>query len=148
MMFKEMVYSPDRIQPERIADGEYKGFKYYVLSLGTHPCAYVDVTETKLNGCHYDNIEIDCHGGLTYSNSGLATVEKEGWFIGWDYAHYADYAGYEAKFPYELRSNGKKWTTEEMVNECKVVIDQILNILKEGANSEQSNGTENNNSTC
>lgn len=147
-MFKEMVYSPDRIQPERIADGEYKGFKYYVLNLGTHPCSYVDVTETKLCGCHYDSINIDCHYGLTYSEPTLATVDKEGWFVGWDYAHYDDYAGYEVKFPLNLRSNGKKWTTEEMVSECKAVIDQILNILKEGANSEQSNGTENNNSTC
>lgn len=137
-MYKEMVYSPKRIEPERIADGEYKGFNYYVLSLGTHPCAYVDVSDTKLCGIDYDNIDIKCHYGLTYSKPYLATVEKEGWFIGWDYAHHSDYTGYESCFPLEFRLKGKIWTTKEMVNECKEVIDQILNILKEGANGEQS----------
>ena len=29
--------------------------------------------------------------------------------------------------PCELRTNGKRWTTEEIVDECKEVIDQIVN---------------------
>ena len=97
---KEMIYSADWLNPpERIAEGEYKGFNYYVLSLGTHPCAYVDVTNTKLHGEDYDDIDIECHYGLTYAEERLTTVEKKGWFIGWDYAHYGDYAGYEINFP-------------------------------------------------
>ncbi len=44
-------------------------------------------------------IDLDVHGGLTYSNNYLCISENkkvEGWiFIGWDYAHYGDYAGYE-----------------------------------------------------
>ena len=122
---KEMVYSANRINPERIAEGTYKGFAYYVLNLGTHPCAYVDVTETLLNGKEYDSIEIQCHGGLTYSRDYLSTVDKKGWFIGWDYAHYCDFSGYELEMPIYIRTNGKKWTTYEIINECKQVIDQI-----------------------
>ena len=122
---KEMVYSANRINPERIAEGTYKGFDYYVLNLGTHPCAYVDVTETLLNGKEYDSIEIQCHGGLTYSRDYLSTVDKKGWFICWDYAHYGDFAGYELKMPIGIRTCGKKWTTAEIVNECKQVIDQL-----------------------
>ena len=47
---KQMIYSSVRTQPEQLAVGEYKGFDYYVLSMGTHPCAYIDVTDTDLNG--------------------------------------------------------------------------------------------------
>lgn len=123
---KEMVYSANRINPERIAEGTYKGFDYYVFNLGTHPCAYVDVTETLLNGKEYGSIEIQCHGGLTYSRDYLPTVDKKGWFLGWDYAHYCDFAGYELEMPIDIRTNGKKWTTAEIVNECKQVINQIV----------------------
>ena len=123
----EMIYSAKRLlPPEMLADGEYKGFHFYVLNLGTHPCAYVDVAETDLNGKHYNDIDIVCHCGLTYSREFLQTVDKKGWFIGWDYAHYCDFAGYELVMPENIRTNGKMWTTAEIVNECKEVIDQLV----------------------
>ena len=121
-----MIYSATRINPpERVADGEYKGFHFNVLTIGTHPCAYVDVTDSDLNGTHYIDINIECHCGLTYSRDYLHTVDKKGWFIGWDYAHYGDFVGYELEMPIYIRTNGKKWTTYEIINECKQVIDQI-----------------------
>lgn len=123
---KEMIYSAKRLNPpEMLADGEYNGFHFFVLSLGTHPCAYIDVTETDLNGKDYADIDISCHFGLTYSREYLNTVDKKGWFIGWDYAHYCDFAGYELEMPIGIRTGGKKWTTAEIVNECKQVIDQL-----------------------
>lgn len=129
---KEMVYSAQRIEPPlKLADGEYNGFTYYVLNLGTHPCAYIDVTDTNLNGVDYDNIDVECHFGLTYSREYLVTVDKKGWFIGWDYAHYCDFAGYELEMPDHIRTNGKRWTTAEIVNECKTVIDQLVTICGE-----------------
>ena len=85
---KEMIYSAKRLNPpEMLADEEYNGFHFYVLNLGTHPCAYVDVTDSYLNGIPYEEIDIKCHCGLTYSREYLHTVDKKGWFIGWDYAH-------------------------------------------------------------
>mgnify|MGYP001032403433 CR=1 FL=1 len=53
------------------------------------------------------------HGGLTYSRDFL-WISKErklqGWFIGWDYAHYGDYVGYELMFPKEFKiREEKKW---------------------------------------
>ena len=123
---KEMVYSAKMLNPpEMLADGEYKGFHFYVLNLGTHPCAYIDVTGTNLSGKDYSDIYISCHGGLTYSEECLSTVDKRGWFIGWDYAHCSDFAGYELNMPVYMRTNGKRWTTAEIVEECKQVIDQI-----------------------
>ena len=124
---KEMIYSAKRLNPpEMLADGEYKGLHFYVLNLGTHPCAYVDVTDTDLNGKDYGSIDIECHCGLTYSREYLHTVDKKGWFIGWDYAHYGDYMDYGDTFLNNMFSNDKKWTTEEIVEECKNVINQIV----------------------
>ena len=69
------------------------------------------------------------HGGLTYSRDFL-WISKErklqGWFIGWDYAHYGDYVGYELMFPKEFKIREEKnWTTEEILEEVKDVIRQI-----------------------
>lgn len=130
---KEMIYSVHRLNPaERIAEGKYKGLTYYVLNLGTHPCAYIDVTDTSLFGKDYDNIDIECHCGLTYARRNLQTIDKIGWFIGWDYAHYCDFCGYELSFPGLLQSHGKMWTTKEIVDECKEVINQIKKKYMDG----------------
>lgn len=77
----------------------------------------------------YKEVDIDVHGGLTYSDNHLWISENqkiEGWFIGWDYAHYGDYIGYEEILPKEIRTGGKKWTTEEIFNEIKEVCYQII----------------------
>ena len=131
----EMVYSSKRINPERIAEGDHKGFHYYVISQGTHPCAYIDVTKTNLNGIDYNLIDLKCHCGLTYSRNYLVPVDNEGWFIGWDYAHYCDFAGYEMELPEERRTNGKVWTTEEIVLECKEAIDELVKLLEVGVDN-------------
>lgn len=121
---KPMIYNKNRLESaEQIAAGTYKNFDYYVLNLHTHPTAYVDVTDSPLNEVFYVDIDISCHGGFTYSASTLKTVDKKGWFIGWDYAHYGDYVcGAETYLNYY----DKKWTTEEIVEECKNVINKIV----------------------
>ena len=124
---KPMIYDKNRSErAEQIAGGTYKNFDYYVLNLKTYPTAYVDVTNSPLNGVFYDDINISCHGGLTYSEKTLRTVDKKGWFIGWDYAHYGDYMDYGDVFFNNMFQYKKKWTTEEIVEECKNVIDQIV----------------------
>lgn len=126
-MIKEMEYS-SVMTVERIADGNYNGLDFYVLSLGTHPCAYIDVSDTPLADKDYDDIWIDCHGGLTYSANRLVTVDKKGWFIGWDYGHLGDYLGdYLGGCFFTM--GDKQWTTEEIVEECKSVIEQINEII-------------------
>ena len=53
----------------------------------------------KLHGKHYDNIKVDVHGGLTFSElidvelAELWELDKEdigGWLVGFDTAHYRD----------------------------------------------------------
>lgn len=128
MEYKEMIYQSERlVNPIILATDEYKGFPYYVVSNGTHPCAYVDVSGTKLHGMDYDEIDVFCHGGLTYSDKYLSGVDKTGWYIGWDYAHCDDWVGYYDNSRSFMRK-ANRWTTLEMIDECKDVIDQIIKI--------------------
>lgn len=129
---KPMIYQKDR-KIELLHKGEYKGYNYYILNLGTHPTAYIEIPkEHKLYGKHYDDIyemgyDINVHGGLTYSDSKLMCVKSKNWFIGWDYAHAYDYCGYYELGDF-LNEKTKKWTTEEIIEECKSAINQIIEI--------------------
>ena len=131
MKIKEMEYGKER-RTELLCKDKYKNYNYYVLNLGTHPTAYIEIPkENKLYRKSYDEIykigcNIDVHGGLTYSDNELMGVKSENWFIGWDYAHCDDYCGYEEYMPENIRTYGKKWTTEEIIEECKNAIDQII----------------------
>jgi hypothetical protein len=131
MKFKVMEYGKEG-RTELLCKDKYKNYNYYVLNLGTHPTAYIEIPkENKLYRKSYDEIykigcDIDVHGGLTYSDNELMGVKSENWFIGWDYAHVGDYCGYEENMPESIRVYGKKWTTEEIIEECKNAIGQII----------------------
>jgi hypothetical protein len=129
----EMKYSNERIESILLNLGEHEGFRYYVISLGTHPCAYVEIpSDHAFFGMDYDeiykHIYIDCHGGLTYSKESLKVGNTwiHGWFIGWDYAHYGDYCGYDSWQPNDFGM--RAYTTNEMTQDCEKVIEQIMNI--------------------
>lgn len=130
---EKMVYKNERIRPAQVLErGKYIGYEYIILSLGTHPCAYICLDENEMfYGKHYDEIDINCHYGLTYSEPHLyfgeysekykcivKTSIKDKWVIGWDYAHYGDrYGGID---------DGTNWTTQTIKLECKQVIQQII----------------------
>lgn len=131
MKIKEMEYGKES-RTELLCKDKYKNYTYYVLNLGTHPTAYIEISkEDKLYEKSYEEIyrigcDIDVNGGLTYSDNELMGIKSESWFIGWDYAHLGDYCGYEEDMPESVRTYGKKWTTEEIIEECKNAIDQII----------------------
>lgn len=139
---KEMIYSENMIDnrrknlpPELLSKECYRGYEYIVLSLHSHPTAYVVLDKNdKWFGKFYDDINVSCHGGLTYSKNVLGrfleysekykcdvlSSVRGKWVIGWDYAHYGDYSSYMPEM------GGKKWTTEEIVSEAKEVIDSLI----------------------
>lgn len=131
---KKMIYTPDR-KIEILFEGKYMGYQFYILNLGTHPTAYVEIPyKSKLFGLSYYQIynlvDIDVHGGLTYSDCTLYLEERnkiKGWFIGWDYTHFGDYFGYEETMPESFRTGGKRWTTKEIFEDVKTAINQINN---------------------
>ena len=129
---KEMQYQRKRII-EILENGRYNGFNSYILNLGTHPTAYIEIPKNhKLFNKTYEEIyniiDLEVHYGLTYSRNYLY-IDKDkklkGWFIGWDYAHCDDYDVYDEIFPENIRTNGKKWTTEEIFEEVKTAINQL-----------------------
>ena len=133
---KEMVYSSVRIT-EVLAHDTYKGYEFFIVSYGTHPCAYIVLTETsKFYGRHYkdrifDDLNLHVHGGITYS--GFRKVEnKPAYMIGWDYSHWNDFSGSCLELPdipgfaERLWPAGRRWTTDEVFEEVKEVIDEMI----------------------
>lgn len=125
-MIKENNYKfyQDRYKQELVYHKKYRGYEYFICDLGTHPTAYVKVPKNnKAFGKDYFDLDIDVHGGLTYSKNELKFYKysrKYNWFIGWDYAHIGDYVLF-ALFP-----NDKKYTLDEIIEDCKSVINQLI----------------------
>lgn len=131
---KEMIY---QVESKRgvLDTGYCLGLLYYIFNLGLHPTAYIKIPEdSKYYGKDMEEIDLNVHGGVTYANNCLYISENQkidGWFIGWDYAHYGDYAGYEELLPQKIRVGGKKWTTKEIFKEVKEACYQIQNAKEE-----------------
>lgn len=115
-----------------VKEGIYDGLYYCVVSYGSHPCCYVGVPKGNLlHGVECNDVNIDCHGGFSFSSnylksdlSKLMDLEEDcdTWLLGWDYSHLGDfYAGLNPS------SKGKKWTLQELLEEIKRVIDKIKN---------------------
>lgn len=125
---KEMVYR-DKSIAELLDSGTYDDYEYEIVSRGLHPCAYVKLPEGhKYYGLGYDDVPVDCHCGLTYAENYLSILPLEsGWWIGWDYGHCCDYSGFMMHEHWKDvdTSHYKKWTTAEIFEEVKQVIDQL-----------------------
>lgn len=140
-MDKEMIYEA-KCTHELLKAGNCNGFNYYIMSLGTHPTAYVEIPK---NHIHYKQnfdefVDIDVHGGITYSSDclNIGNITLHGWFIGWDYAHFDDYYGFDELYSREFRTGGKKWTVSEIhahvVEVCKQLkeLNNKKDEIKEG----------------
>lgn len=106
-------YKSEREQ-EILKQGYENGIKFVIMSLGTHPCCYIGVNKNhELAGFHYDDIPLQVHGGLTYSDEGAGEYLPEGYYwYGWDYAHAGDYTGYDTGII--DRSDNKRYTLEDL----------------------------------
>lgn len=131
---KQMIYQKDRITPgEILFEDTYKNIDFVIVSYGTHPCAYIKIPESnKYYNIDYlkadELLNFPVNGGLTFYG-GLSKLNKDGRWYGWDYAHCGDYCGYEEAFLEDLRTGGKKWTTEEIYEEVKAAIDILVREL-------------------
>ena len=82
MNFKPMEYKA-KGSFDVLADDTYRGYRFLIVSYGTHPCAYIVLPETsKLYGKTYedeifDDLNYHVHGGLTYSGKGLKGLTGE-----------------------------------------------------------------------
>lgn len=123
--YKQMEYGIKR-KVEVLLEGTYKGYQFYILNLGTHPTAYIEIPRgSKLFRKDYNDIDISIHGGLTYADDHLQDIKKDTWFIGWDYAHLGDYFGADLFFNINDNGQVRKWTTEEIFEDVVYAIEQI-----------------------
>ena len=122
---KKMVYGL-RKKCKILYSGEYKGHKFAIINLWSHPTAYVENKMGITDYCDFHLNDVRVHGGFTYCGTGHWSEEsKNTSWLGWDYAHYGDYI-------YGNTLSGKQWTTEEIYDEVKSVIDQIIAVENEG----------------
>lgn len=114
---KQMVYT-ERHPHEVLHSGEYRGYKFAITSLGSHPCAYI---ENKMGAYDQEDEKVyglGTHSDVTYCGECLWDEEDKTNWIGWAYNLYTDYACTRV-----FTREGKKWTTEEIYEEVKEVID-------------------------
>ena len=108
------LYNTSRLRQRRIVEsGKMDGHKWFIVSYGSHPCAYVesDAPEKLLE-------EISVHGSITFSGKAFPEFETDGRFIGWDYNHCID-------FNAEFCFGSKQWTVSEIMDDVKSVISQL-----------------------
>ena len=93
-----------------------------------HRCGYVGVPEGHpMYGKHYDDVNVDVHGGLTFSN------DEDGlWLFGYDCSHWGDAKDFELMSD-EMKRTFTRWpdtkgtirTLEFCVAECESLAKQL-----------------------
>ena len=110
---------------EVIAKGRHAGFEYFIAWYRNHPNAYIKIPEGHpFYRKFYTDIDDKnaVHGGFTFSDENLnkAYELKDGWYLGWDYAHARDFISDE------YLNDGHVWTIKEIKAECERVIDKVI----------------------
>lgn len=119
-MIKEMEYT-NYTRLELLDSGVYHDRKYRIINYGTHPCACVEFHhELKRDSDEW--YDTPCHGSITFDDYPHWDENDETYYIGWDYGHSEDYG------PYNVF--GKKWTTKEILENVKEVIDYLNEMKK------------------
>lgn len=88
-------------------------------------------TDHPLAGFGYDDIPLDCHGGLTFSSEGTDKILPKGYYwYGYDYAHSGDYAWYDSGTSDFIGENDKKWSLKEIVDDAWSPIYEFKKLIK------------------
>lgn len=117
---RRMIYTNDMHVSEVLYSDIYKGFTYYIVSYGTHPCCYISLNNYLVPE------DLKVHGGITWSGYlHDVNIHSDDIGIGWDYAHYGDRFG-------EYYQSGHTWKTTELIKECIGVIDEIIRGEEDG----------------
>lgn len=113
-------FTQDREEHPRVADWREDGLWIIIMSMGGRNfCVYVGIPVDHPLACHdYENLPIDCHGGLTYGGAGDGEYRPEGhYWYGWDYGHYGDYTWWGHESHRGNQFNEKDWTLGEVKND-------------------------------
>lgn len=90
-----------------------EGVRFLIMRGPVSLCAYVGIPPSHpLAGWDYDDLNVTCHGGLTYAGTGVHGDGETYWY-GWDYTHSGDYSTYYDERPLSDFPRGRgemKWT--------------------------------------
>ena len=117
-------------KPCKIFHDEFsEGVRFIILRGPTSLCAYLGVPKDHPLADHgYDNIPIDCHGGLTFSSEGNGSPWPEGFFwYGWDYSHGGDCSFHDEKFSF---GHGKKWLVKDVIEDSWGAIQDFKKLVR------------------
>jgi hypothetical protein len=110
-----------------LAEGFDQGARWLVLRGPASLCAYIGLPVDHplvRASASYDDLPLDVHGGLTYSNEGDGKHHPAGWFWwGWDYAHAGDRCTYDLESG--RNADEHLWTIEEVTREAKDALWQF-----------------------
>ena len=162
--YGEWVEEPDRV------NFIHKGYSCKIIRIcarepycmdevyyGGHLCGYVKLDETHpYHGKGYQDMNIDCHGGITYAERSewVDHPEENKFWIGFDCGHSGDFIPSSEMF--KKRHNKPSWI-EKMneifdssnlpdylkptyknlnfcIEECKSIVDQLIVIAEQGEN--------------
>ena len=116
------------------AEGDFKQFRYLGFECFAKRgpvgawCGYVKIPKSHpVFGEDCDSIDIDVHGGLSFSDIALPNYPSEtGWYIGFDCAHAGDLC--PSMLDYFYLDNDVYRTLEYVETELKKVVEQLFNI--------------------
>ena len=115
---KEIVYGKYDI----VHSGKYRDCKFIILVVGVYPVACVENIANIKDIDKANSLIPDVHGGFTYIGKEFwADWEDKTEYLKWDYNTENDY--YSTLL---FTNNGKKWTTKEIYEEVKSVIDKLI----------------------
>jgi len=116
---------------ELLHDETRDGVRFIVVQGPVCLCGYVGIPlDHPLAGKHYDDIDLPCHGGMTFSGEGTGEYLPKGFYwYGWDYGH----AGNFMNLPGGIgdRLGGRRWTVEEVVEDSREAISAFIQLVKE-----------------
>lgn len=128
--FRKIPLYDENGEVKLVGSGEWKGYKFHIVTVGTHPNAYIELNQKEIK-MPWERI-LEVHGGVTYHERSChySFPEMNGKaMVGWDYAHCCDY-----HISSLGERTGKKWTSDEIVDECVSVIEQIIKGINRNKN--------------
>lgn len=119
--------------------GSYRGYEWAItFEPDGHRCGYVGIPE---NHPFFEKDEktfnfIKCHGGVNFTGHSKPGFSSDDWLVGFSCAHFPmdaiDLEGIKRYFGLRStessisRTSGHVWTVEEVEDELKSMIDQII----------------------
>jgi hypothetical protein len=132
-MAKELTWDDIKSKESgTILHDEFKdGLRFIIMRGPAALCAYLGIPQDHPLANHdYDDLPIDCHGGLTFSGGGDKWRPKDFWWYGWDYSHAGDYSFYEDEYSFPISREGKKWLIKDVIDDSWSAFDDMKRLMK------------------